>query len=279
MKKLIIILLILFPLFIYSQTHSCCTTTSGTQQFAMIFADEKFAAAHMEPLPLHFVAERGGMITFDCPDNKKANAFFIQSTIASSEWLFVFHEWWGLNDYIKRESEKLAAELGNVNILAIDYYDGEVTDKREEAQKLAGNLKDERAKNIILGALQYSGSNARIMTIGWCMGGGLALQAAILAGNRGQACVMYYGMPEKDKAKLSTLNADVLGIFASKDQWINAEVVSEFEKNMNAAGKNVTIKSYDADHAFANPSNPVYDKAAAEEAHKLSIAFLKKHMK
>jgi carboxymethylenebutenolidase len=233
----------------------------------------------MEPLPLNFNAERGGMITFNCPDNKKANAFFIQSPMASSNWLFVFHEWWGLNDYIKRESERLAGELGNVNILAIDYYDGELTDKREEAQKLAGNLKDERAKNIILGALQYSGTDSRIMTIGWCMGGGLALQAAILAGKRGQACVMYYGMPEKDKAKLSTLNADVLGIFASKDQWINAEVVSEFEKNMQAAGKNITIKSYDADHAFANPSNPVYDKAAAEEAHNLSIAFLKKHLK
>ena len=87
---------------------------------------------------------------------------------------------------------------------------------------------------------------------------------------------MYYGMPEKDPAKLAALKGDVLGIFGTKDKWINPEMVAAFDKDLTAAGKKHIIKSYDADHAFANPSNPHFNKAFTEEAWKLSVAFIKK---
>jgi carboxymethylenebutenolidase len=48
---------------------------------------------------------------------------------------------------------------------------------------------------------------------------------------------------------------------------------------MAAAKKKVTIKSYDADHAFANPSNPKYSKTFGDDAHALSVAYLKKNFK
>ena len=43
---------------------------------------------------------------------------------------------------------------------------------------------------------------------------------------------MYYGMPETEIYKLKKLNCNVVGIFASKDQWINSEVLQGFEENM-----------------------------------------------
>ena len=92
------------------------------------------------------------------------------------------------------------------------------------------------------------------------------------------ACVVYYGMPEFDVERLKTLNGPVLGIFAKQDEWITPEKVQEFEKAMKQAKKQVTIKTYDAVHAFANPSNPKYDKKAASEARKLTIEFFKKHL-
>ena len=52
-------------------------------------------------------------------------------------------------------------------------------------------------------------------------------------------------------------------------------MVAQFEKDMASAGKSVKVKSYNADHAFANPSNPIYDKAAAEDAYGLAINYLK----
>jgi carboxymethylenebutenolidase len=90
---------------------------------------------------------------------------------------------------------------------------------------------------------------------------------------------MYYGMPEKSVDKLETLHSDVLGIFANKDQNITPAVVDDFASNMKKAGKTLILYRYDAVHAFANPSNPGYDKAAREEAYKHSMAFLKERAK
>ena len=92
-------------------------------------------------------------------------------------------------------------------------------------------------------------------------------------------CIMFYGMPETDVNKLKTLNCDVIGFFAKKDQWITPKVVNTFETNMKAAGKKATTYEYDADHAFANPSNPHYDKASTEDAYSKAIPFIKERMK
>jgi len=48
---------------------------------------------------------------------------------------------------------------------------------------------------------------------------------------------------------------------------------------MGKANKKITVKSYDADHAFANPSNPNHDKEATADAHAVALAFFKAHMK
>lgn len=88
-----------------------------------------------------------------------------------------------------------------------------------------------------------------------------------------------YRMPVDDVARLKTLKSDILGIFATKDQYINPRVVQKFEANMKAAGKKVTIKNYSADHVFANPSNPIFDKEATEDAYKYTVAFLKEKLK
>jgi len=69
-----------------------------------------------------------------------------------------------------------------------------------------------------------------------------------------------------DVSKLRTLKADVLGIFGTKDKHINPQVVEKFQANMKETGKKLTVYNYDADHGFANPSNPIYDKTASSEA-------------
>jgi carboxymethylenebutenolidase len=53
--------------------------------------------------------------------------------------------------------------------------------------------------------------------------------------------------------------------------------VNDFEKNMKEAGKNLSVKRYEAGHGFANPSNPSFNAAATEDAYAKAIAFLKAH--
>ncbi|HYG38245.1 MAG TPA: dienelactone hydrolase family protein, partial [Cytophagales bacterium] len=144
---------------------------------------------------------------------------------------------WGLNDYIKKQSEKLFNDLGNVNILAIDMYDGKIATNPDSARKYATSFDPERGKNLIKGALSHVGKNAKVGTIGWCFGGGWSLQASILAENQGIGCVIYYGMPEKDINQLKKLQAPVLGIFASKEEHISPQIVREFISNMKKADK------------------------------------------
>lgn len=263
---------------------SCCARPAGnrsasaTEAFAMLATNKDFSGGHDAPLPYKYAGE-GQNIEFKTADGTPGRGFEIKSAIPSNKYLFVIHEWWGLNDYIKKEAATFAAEMPGVNVIAVDLYDGKVATTPEEAGKYMGEVKTERAAAILKGAQQYAGPKAEFASIGWCFGGGWSLQEALLGGKQTVGCVIYYGMPEKDVAKLKTLNTDVLGIFASQDKWINPEVVGQFKKDMAAAGKKVTIESYDADHAFANPSNPKFNQEYAAKAHAKSLAYLRSKFK
>jgi len=260
---------------------SCCArpaTASATEAFAMLATDKDFSGGHDAPLPYAYAGE-GQMIEFKTTDGQTGHAFEIKSAKPSNKFLFVIHEWWGLNDYIKKEAATYAQEMPGVNVIALDLYDGQVATTPEEAGKFMQGVKTERATAIIKGAELYAGPKAQFASVGWCFGGGWSLQSALLGGKQTVGCVMYYGMPEKDVTKLKTLNSDVLGLFAEQDKWINPEVVKQFEKDMAAAGKKVTVKEYPADHAFANPSNPKYNKELATDAHQKALAYLKARLK
>ena len=246
----------------------------------LLASNKVFIKSHALPKAYHHVSKAGGvMVEFKTPDDQMAKGFYIPADKPTDITLFVFQEWWGLNDHIKREAEHFYSTLGNVNVLAIDMYDGKVATTREDAAKYMGGANPARLEAIIKGAIAYVGPKAKIATVGWCFGGSLSLKASILAGKQATACVMYYGMPVKEVDQLRLLNTDVLGLFAGKEQWINPTVVKEFEANMKTAGKGIQTKIFDAEHAFANPSNPAYDKAATEEAWGMAINYFKARLK
>ena len=257
---------------------SCCVGGSATEEFAMLVNDPKFVNSHLAPIPFPYQAAAGSWITFKTPDGGEGRAFEVKASKPTDNVILLFHEWWGLNEYIQKEAENWQKELGNVNVLALDLYDKKVATTQEDAAKAMGELKESRAKAIVEGALKHVGSKARIGTIGWCMGGGWSLQASLLAEKQAVACVMYYGMPEKDTVRLKSLASPVLFIFASEDQWINESVVDEFRKTMKIANKSLDVRTYKADHAFANPSNPQFDKEATADAHKNAAEFFKRNL-
>lgn len=277
MRKLLFVVLFMPLILLGQESKSCCAPTS-TAAFAMLASDEKFRSAHLEPISFSFISEQGKDVTFKTSDGVDGRGFEIKAAKETNVHLFVIHEWWGLNDYIKQEAERLQKELGNVNVLALDLYDGKVATTQQDAGKYMGEAKEERIRAIIQGALRYVGPKAKVGTVGWCFGGGWSLQAALMGGRQTRACVMYYGMPETDIEKLKTINGPVLGIFAEKDGWITPAKVKDFETAMKKASKKLTVKMYNADHAFANPSNPKFDKVATADAHTRTIEFFKKHL-
>jgi len=197
--------------------------------------------------------------------------------------LVVIHEWWGLNDWVKEEASKLADQ--GYLALAIDLYRGKVATTPDEAHQIMRGVPEDRASRDLLAASAYLRSlkdvdPARVGDIGWCMGGGYALNLAI-ADPKLKAAVINYGHLATDDATLRKINAPILGIFGGQDKGITPADVNKFESQMKALGKTVDIHIFpDAGHAFENPNNKAgYRAEDAAEAWKLTTAFLEKYLK
>jgi carboxymethylenebutenolidase len=278
-RRLILVCLLFSSLAAHGQEGITMCRPGMHDQFLAMASSTGFVADH--PLPrryTHKSVQGGEMISFKCPDGTTASGYVIKSKQKSDKWIFVFQEWWGLNDNIKRQSEELYTSLGNINVIALDMYDGKVANDRENALKLVQAFRQERGDMIVKGALDHAGKKARVGTIGWCFGGSQSLMASLTAGSQAAGCVIYYGTPVDDVEKLKTLKTDVLGIFGTKDKHITPEVVTKFEANMKAAGKNLKVMNFDADHGFANPSNPIFDKDATEKAYIATVDFFRKRL-
>jgi carboxymethylenebutenolidase len=278
--KYILILVALVVAHVSNAQHNCCTISQVTMHNAELAMNDEFVKTHLEPKAFTLETPKGEMVEFATADGKMAKAYLLKSARKSKKYLFVFHEWWGLNDYIKKEAEQYAADLKDVNVMAIDLYDGQVATTREDAAKLMGGMSDARARAIVNGALTYAGKKAKVATTGWCMGGAWSLQTAIEGQKKVVGCVMYYGFPEMNVDKLKLLQTDILGIFAEKDAFINVETVKAFEAKVKEAGKTITVYNYVAVHAFANPSNPEYNAQAAKDAYETKVLpYLKARLK
>ncbi len=236
-----------------------------------------FAAMHPSPRKASNVDRPGKMIRFAVAGGPEANAYFIPAKKKSDRWLIVIQEWWGLNDNIRDEADKYFNDLGDMNVMAVDMYDGRVAATPDSAMKIMRSADMGRMTGIINGAIAYAGDKASIYSVGWCFGGMWSLQTAIIAGPKAKGTVMFYGRPEADQEKLKRINCDVVGFFGNQDRSPAPAMVDAFEQNMAAAGKKLTVHRYDAGHGFANPSNPSFNRAATEDSYAKAIAFLKSH--
>jgi carboxymethylenebutenolidase len=196
--------------------------------------------------------------------------------------VIVIHEWWGLNDWVKEQTQKIA-EQGYV-VLAVDLYRGKTATDPNEAHELMRGLPQDRAVRDMQAAFDYLAArkdvNGRIGSVGWCMGGGFSLQLAIHQ-PRLSACVVNYGALPTDPNDIQQIGAPVLGNFGGQDHGITPVDVKAFQKSLSALGRYVDIKIYDdAGHAFENPNNQAgYKPADAADAWARTIAFLKKTLR
>lgn len=266
---------------------SCCHSAEEEKKssatdvaFMQVAGTKDFGSLHEEPAAFVLANPKGSDILYNCEDGQPGKGYFLKAEVPSDNFLIVIQEWWGLNDHIRKEAEKYYTAFGGkVNVLAVDLYDGKIAATVDSAQKLIGEaLRSNRKETILKGAMDFAGKDAKIYTLGWCFGGMMSLQTAINGGDRVKGCVMYYGQPEKDEARIAKIQCDVLGIFGTQDRGIPNNVVDDFALKMVKAGKQFELIRYDAVHAFANPSNPGYNKEFGEDAFQKTVAFLKARM-
>jgi len=197
--------------------------------------------------------------------------------------IIALHEWWGLNEWVKMQATSLAAN-GYV-VIAVDLYRGKITDNPSEARKLKRALPEDRAIRDMNAAFHYLATrpdvdSKHIGSIGWSMGGRLAIQLAIHE-TRLAACVVNYGVLPADLVDVKKINAQVLVNCGALDRGIPPSRVRAFEKLMKAAGQSADVNIYaGAGHAFENPRNKNgYRPEAAADAWCRTLSFFAKTIK
>ena len=218
----------------------------------------------------------GEMVRF--PSNgEQAEGYLALPASGGGAGLIVIQEWWGLVEHIVEVADRFAS-AGFV-ALAPDLYRGESTDNPDEAGRLMMALDIERSARDLGGAVGYLLGHDRVVgakvgTVGFCLGGQLALAAACQHADVG-ACVDFYGVHPNVTLDLAGLRAPVLGLFAENDGFVTPEVVRKLEGDLKAAGKSSDFHIYPgADHAFFNDTRAdVYDEQAASDAWKRTLEF------
>ena len=168
--------------------------------------------------------------------------------------------------------------------LAPDLYHGTVTKEPGEAQKLMMSLNMGEAVKELVKATDYLASRPEVAgrgigAIGFCMGGGLALN---LAGesSRIRAAAPFYGVNPTPIDKVSKLNGPLLAIYAENDAFAGEPVRRELEQALEASNIDHEIVVYPgAQHAFFNDTRPeVYDREAAVDAWHRALSHFRRHL-
>ncbi|MEO6669868.1 MAG: dienelactone hydrolase family protein [Ferruginibacter sp.] len=188
--------------------------------------------------------------------------------------VLVVPEWWGLNDYTRARAKQLA-ELGYL-AMAIDMYgNGQIAD----SPSLAGKLATPFYQNPQMAKSRFDAAVAKIKTyqmgdtnqvaaIGYCFGGAMVINMAKLGENL-KGVVSFHGNLTVVPANRSLLKAPMLICHGANDQFVPAEEVALFKKQMDSIAAVYTFKTYPgATHAFTNPS-----ATAVGEKYKIPIAY------
>ena len=223
----------------------------------------------------------GKIVSYTRPDGRTSNAYLVEPTKGgNAPGIVVIQEWWGLNDQIKGVAEKLAA--AGYRALVPDLYRGKLALEANEAEHLMNDLDfADAAGQDIRGAVQYlkATGSAKVGVTGYCMGGALALLAAVFAPET-DATAVWYGYPPLEYVDASKIKAPLLGHWSTQDQFFAIGGVSVLEEKLKAADVDFEFHRYDAKHAFANEEAdtknfpPIgYNRAAAELAWQRTLTF------
>ncbi len=236
---------------------------------AAVLADPRLARAAAASLQEVWLTTRGG---------KAVTAALALPAVTPAPAVLLVHEWWGLNDQIKSVAASLA-EQGYI-ALAVDLYAGKVTDQPDQARSLMQAVKGPAASDTLKAWVAWlrnrKDATGKIGTVGWCFGGGWSLNASIASPV--DATVIYYGRVNQPASELAALKGPVLGHFATRDGWIDKDMVAGFRSAMAEAGKRLEAHWYEADHAFANPTQARYDAEDAMLAWARTLAFFKTNL-
>ncbi|SHF11265.1 Dienelactone hydrolase [Microbulbifer donghaiensis] len=207
--------------------------------------------------------------------------------------ILVLHEWWGHNEFVREQADKLAA-MG-YTAFALDLFGtGKQADNPADAAELMNTAINtpgaiEARFRAALEWLQQNDSvdQSRIAAQGYCFGGAVALNMARM-GLDLQGVVSFHGnLSSEIRMTPGTIKTEIQVYTGGADDMIPAEQVAAFVEEMQTAGVKFELTSYPGvKHGFTNPAATergekfgiplAYSEAAATDAWNGAAAFYKK---
>jgi carboxymethylenebutenolidase len=147
-----------------------------------------------------------------------------------------------------------------------------------ERQRLMTIMKEVTAPRVLADAralLEAIGDDpaadtTRVGTVGYCMGGGVAIRVAGAFPDRVRAAASYHGgrlatdAPDSPHVTAANATAQLYVGYAEHDASFPEDQRARLETALAAAGVPHTIEKYHAAHGFAIADTPAYDKIADE---------------
>jgi carboxymethylenebutenolidase len=197
-----------------------------------------------------------------------------------SPGVVLIQEWWGLVGHIRSVADRLAGD--GFLALAPDLYHGHQAREPDEAQKLLMGLAMDQAAKDIAGAAAYLATRPRtdgaVGTIGFCMGGSLALWAPTVTDLITAAVGYYPPIPwERMQPSWQNYSGKAAVIHCDEEEGgSGAPGVRQAAQLITDAGGDVVLYDYaGTGHAFFNDDRPeVYNPAAATLSWDRTLTFL-----
>jgi carboxymethylenebutenolidase len=213
----------------------------------------------------------------------KAGGYLVRPAKAKGKLplVLIAHENRGLNPHIEDIARRFALEnyiaFAPDALFSLGGYPGD----EDAARALFGKLEQDKTREDFLAAADWlghvDGSNGRMGAVGFCYGGGitnfLATRLPHLA-----AAAPFYG-PAPASEDVPKIKAELLVVLAGNDERVNAGWPG-YESALKAAGVKYTLyQPPGTEHGFNNDTTPRYDKDAAAEAWRRTLALFERSLR
>jgi carboxymethylenebutenolidase len=196
--------------------------------------------------------------------------------------VLVIHENRGLNPYIEDVARRLALAdfiaFAPDGLTSVGGYPG----SEEKAAAAFRTVDGKKMTEDFVAAARWlktrPDSSAKLGAVGFCFGGGMVNQLAVLLGKDLNAGVAFYGRQAgvEDVPKIS---APLLLQYAGNDERINAGIAG-YEAALKANNKAYAVYTYEGkQHGFHNDTTPRYDEESAKLAWTRTLDFFNKNLR